>query len=166
MGERARAGERLLHHDAGWKRIFPFHIGTDDAGDVERVLHKMHIGVTRALQLAMQRMRRTAGEQHYRQPIAEQVLNRHAGIRGAGIDMHQHGLRFAGGERVAARHMHGDDLVRTQDDVRVLAAVLVPARHLLDQGDMVGAEIGEDAVDAEIDQAFEEIMRGAVAGHA
>src|SRR5438128_12675636 len=30
---------------------------------------------------------------------------------------------------------------------------------------MVGAEIGEDIFDAEIDQAFEEIMRGRVAAH-
>jgi hypothetical protein len=31
---------------------------------------------------------------------------------------------------------------------------------------MVGAEIGEDVFDPEIDQTFEEIMRGAVAAHA
>ena len=48
----------------------------------------------------------------------------------------------------------------------MLAALLVPARHLLDQRHMVGAEIGEDVIDAEIDQAFEEIMRGGMAGHA
>src|SRR5262245_49944075 len=48
----------------------------------------------------------------------------------------------------------------------MLAALLVPARHFLDQRDMVGAEIGEDVFDAEIDQPFEEVMRGRVAGHA
>src|SRR5215475_10614925 len=47
----------------------------------------------------------------------------------------------------------------------MLAAFLVPARHFLDQGNMIGAKIGEDVVDAEIDQAFQEIMRGAVAAH-
>ena len=46
------------------------------------------------------------------------------------------------------------------------AAFLVPARHLLDQGYVVGAEIGEDVVHPEIDQAFEEMMRGRVAAHA
>ncbi len=165
MRERGGASERLLHHDAGGERILPLHIGTDDARDIERVLHEMHIGVARASQLAMQRMRRAAGEQHHRQAIAEQVLDRHAGIRGAGIDMHEHGLALSGRERVAAGHVHGDDLMRTQHDFRMLAALLVPARHLLDQRDVVGAEIGEDVVDAEVDEAFQEIMRSAMAGH-
>src|SRR6201991_2498262 len=47
----------------------------------------------------------------------------------------------------------------------MLAALLVPARHLLDERDVVGAEIGEDVFDAEIDQAFEKVMRGGIAGH-
>src|SRR5476651_1222656 len=47
------AGQRLLHHDARGQRILPFDIGPDDAGDVERVLHEMHIGVARARQLAV-----------------------------------------------------------------------------------------------------------------
>ena len=164
MRKGAGAGQRFLHHDAGGQRIFPFDVGTDDARDVEGVLHEMHIGVARARQFAVQRVRRAAGEQHHRQAIAKQVLDRHAGIRRAGIDMHQHRLGASGRQRIAAGHVHRDDLVRAQDHFGMLAAFLVPARHLLDQRDMVGAEIGEDVVDAEIDQAFEEIMRGASGG--
>ena len=156
----AGAGQRLLHHDAGGQRIFPFDVGPDDAGDVERVLHEMHIGVARARQFAVQRVGRASGKQHHRQAIAKQVLDRHAGVRGAGIDMHEHRLAASGRQRIAAGHVHRDDLVRAQDHLGMLAAFTVPARHLLDQRDVVGAEIGEDVVDAEIDQAFEEIMRG------
>ena len=162
----AGAGQRFLHHDAGGQRIFPFDVGTHDAGDIEGVLHEMHIGVARARQFAVQRVRRAAGEQHHRQAIAEQVLDRHAGVRRAGIDMHQHRLGASGRQRIAAGHVHRDHLMRAQDHFGMFAAFLVPARHLLDQRDMVGAEIGEDVFDAEIDQAFEEIMRGAVAAHA
>ena len=47
----------------------------------------------------------------------------------------------------------------------MLATFLVPARHLLDQRHMVGAEIGENVLDPEIDQTFEEIMSSRMAGH-
>jgi len=49
--------------------------------------------------------------------------------------------------------MHRDDLVWAQDHLGMPTALLVPARHLLDQRNMVGAEIGEDVFDAKIDQA-------------
>src|SRR6185437_488323 len=165
MGKGAAAGERLLHHDAGRQGIFPFHIGAHDAGDVEGVLHEMHIGVARSRQLAMQRVRRAAGEQHHGQAVAEQILDRHAGVRGTGIDMYQHGLAPAGGKRIAAGHVHRDDLVRAQDHFGMLAAFLVPARDLLDDRDMVGAEIGENVVDPEIDKTLEEVVRSGVTGH-
>src|SRR5689334_8926652 len=79
--------------------------------------------------------------------------------------MHQYCLGAAGRQRVAAGNVHRDDLVRAQDHFWMLAALAVPARHLLDQRHMVGAEIGEDVLDAEIDQAFEEVVRGRVAAH-
>jgi hypothetical protein len=31
---------------------------------------------------------RAIGKQHHRQAVAKQILDRHAGVRGAGIDMH------------------------------------------------------------------------------
>ena len=80
--------------------------------------------------------------------------------------MHQHRLAFAGRERIAAGHVHGHDLMRAQDHFRMFPAFLVPARHLLDDRDVVGAEIGEDVVDPEVDQAFEKIMRSGIASHA
>ena len=36
-------------------------------------------------------------------------------------------------KRVAAGHVHGDDLMRTEDHLGISAAFLVPARHLLNQ---------------------------------
>ena len=163
--EGAGAGERFLHDDAGGQRILPFDIGPHDAGDVEGILHEVYIGVARSGQFAMQREGRASGEQHHRQPIPKQVLDRHAGIGSSGVDMHEHRLSPAGRQRISAGHVNGDDLVRAEDNFRMLAAFAVPARDLLDQRDMIGAEIGEDIVNAEVDETFEEIMRGTVAAH-
>ncbi len=71
----------------------------------------MHIRVARSRQLGMQRERRAAREQHHWKAIAEQILDRHAGIRGTGIDMHEDGLPSSGREGVATRHMHRHDLM-------------------------------------------------------
>ncbi len=120
----------------------------------------MHIGVARTRQFAVQRIRRAAGKQHHRQAIAKQVLDRHGGIRGAGIDMHQNRLAASRRQGIAAGHVHRDDLMRAQDHFGMFQAFAVPARHLLDQGDVVSAQIGKDVLDAEIDQALEEMMRG------
>src|SRR5579872_1624893 len=126
----------------------------------------MHVGITRPRQFAMHRERRAAGEQEHRQAIAEQVLDRHARIRRARIDMHEHGLRAAGCQRVPRCHVHGDNFMRTQDDFRMFAALAIPRRERLDQRHMIGAEIGEDIFDAEIDQRFKEMMCGRMAAHA
>ena len=165
MHESAGAGQRLLHDNAGRQRIFPFDVRPYDAGDVEGILHEMHISVARSGQLAMQRVGRAPGEQHDGQPITKQVLDGHAGIGRSGIDMHEHRLPLAGRQRVAAGHMNGDDLVRAEDYLGMLAAFAVPARDLLDQRDMIGTEIGEDIFNPEIDEAFEEIMRGTMTAH-
>ena len=50
--------------------------------------------------------------------------------------------------------------MRAQDHARMHAAFAVPLRKRLDQRDVVGAEIGEDVVDADVDQAFEKIVGG------
>src|SRR4029079_17399275 len=105
------------------------------------------------------------GEQHHRQPIPKQVLDRHAGIGGPGVDMHEHRLSPAGRQRISAGHVNGHDLVRAKDHFRMLAAFAVPARDLLDQRDMIGAEIREDILDAEVNETFKEIMRGTVSAH-
>ena len=133
MHEGAGAGQRFLHDDTRGQRIFPFDVRPHDAGDIEGILHEMHIGIARAGQFAMQRVGRAPGEQHHRQPIPKQVLNCHAGIGRSGIDMHEHRLSLAGRQCVAAGHMNGDDFVRAEDDFRMLAAIAVPARNLLDQ---------------------------------
>src|SRR6185436_17179020 len=80
--------------------------------------------------------------------------------------MHHHRLRPPGRQRIACRHVHGDDLVRTQDHFGMFAPFAVPARQRLDQRHVVGAKIGEDVVDTKIDEALEEIVRGRVAAHA
>ena len=50
-----------------------------------------------------QRVRRASGEQQHGQAVAKQVLDRHAGIRRAGIDMNQHRLAARMGADLIAR---------------------------------------------------------------
>src|SRR5579872_2936359 len=126
----------------------------------------MHIGVARARQFAMNGERRSSDLQQYRQAVAKQVLDRHARIRRAGIDMHEHGLRLTRRKRIAGRHVHGHYLMRAQDHFGMLAPIAVPLGERLDQRHVIGAEIGENIIDAEIDQRFEEVMRGGMAAHA
>src|SRR5579871_4624026 len=80
--------------------------------------------------------------------------------------MHEHGLRSPSGERVPGGHVHRHHFVRAQDHLGVFAAVAIPFRQRLDQRDMIGAEIGEDIFDAEIDQPLQEVMRGRMTAHA
>jgi hypothetical protein len=47
--------------------------------------------------------------------------------------MHENRLGSLGRQRVAAGHVHRDDLMRTEDHLGMLAALLVPARNLLNQ---------------------------------
>jgi hypothetical protein len=72
------------------------------------VLDEMNIGVARPQQFAVQGKRRPAGEQHDRQAVAEDILDRHAGVGGAGVNTDEHGLPASGSERVARRHVNGD----------------------------------------------------------
>src|SRR3954451_12016099 len=62
--------------------------------------------------------------------------------------------------------MHRHDLVPAEDHFRMPASLLVPARHLLDQRDVIRSKIGKDVVGVEIDQSLEKIMRRRVAAHA
>ncbi len=80
--------------------------------------------------------------------------------------MHQNRLAASRRQGIAAGHVHGDDLMRAQDHFGMLAAFLVPARQLLDQGDVIGTQIGKDVVHPEVDQTFEEMVRGRVTAHA
>ena len=76
--------------------------------------------------------------------------------------MHEHGLRLSGRKRITGGHVDGDHLVRAQDDFRMLAALFVPSRHLLDQRDVVGAEIGKDVLDPEVGHLRENSRKASV----
>src|SRR5262249_24320419 len=95
---------------------------------------------------------------------AADVVQRHRRIGGAGIDMHHHALATAGGEEVAGRHVRRRDLVRTDHGRWRLAAVALEGRPRLDDGRMVGAEVAEDVVAADLAQAFEKIVGRRMAG--
>ena len=112
----------------------------------------MHVGVARADQLVAGRVRRLAGHQQHRQPAAEDIVHGGGGVGGADVDMHQHALAAPGHEGVARRHMGGGVLVRTGDDGRQRIAALSPVRDLLDDRRVIGAEIAEQVLDAELTQ--------------
>jgi hypothetical protein len=54
-------------------------------------------------------------------------------VGGAGVHMNEHRLALSGRKRIAARHVHRNDFMRAQNDLRVWTARLVPAREFLDQ---------------------------------
>jgi hypothetical protein len=165
LHHRMAAGQRLLRDDARGQAVLPVHIGPHEAADVVGVLDEVDVVVPPARQLPARGEGRAAGHDEGRQPRAEQVVHRHRRIRRAGIDMHQHRLSAPGRCGIAAGHVDGDVLVRAEHDVRMRAALRVPARQLLDDRDVVGAEVGEDVLDPELAEALEQVVRGGVARH-
>ncbi len=159
LHDRVSAAQRLLHDDAGRQRPFPFDVGPHQAALVERLLHEMHIGVARALELAARRERRLAGHQQHRDAAAEQVVHRGRGIGGADVDVHQHALAAPGHECVTGRHVGGGILVRAADDAGQRFAAAAPMRDLLDDRRMIGAEIAEQVVDPDFAQSLQEKVR-------
>src|SRR4029450_3400758 len=78
--------------------------------------------------------------------------------------MHHHALAAAGGEEVARRHVRRRYLVRADHGLGRLATVALEGGHRLDDRRVVGAEVAEDVVAADLGQAFEEILRRRAAG--
>jgi hypothetical protein len=160
LHDRVRAPQRLLDDDAGGQRPFPFHIRAHQAALVDRLLHEMHVGIAGADQFAARREWRLAGHQQHRDAAPEQVMHRGRGIGGADVDVHQHTLALSRHVGIAGRHMRRGVLVRAADDGRNGLAAFAPVRHLLDDRRVVGAEIAEQIVDADLGQPFEKEIRG------
>ena len=159
LHDRIGALQRLLDDHAGRQRPLPFDVGPHQAALIERLLHEMHVGVAGADQLVVRGVGRLAGHEQHRQPAAVEVVHGVGRIGGADIDMHQHALAAAGDQRVAAGHMGGGVLVRTADDFRQRLAALAAVRHLFDDRRMIGAEIAEQILDADLVQALEQVIR-------
>ena len=86
------------------------------------------------------------------------------GVGGADIDVDQHALAAPGDEGVALRHVRRRILVRAVQDAGHRLAALLAMRHLLDDRGVIGAEIAEQIFDAELAQAFEEVIGGGEIG--
>ena len=159
LHDRIGALQSLLHDHAGRQRPFPFDVRPHQASLIERLLHEMHVGVAGADKLVMRRIGRLARHQQHRQPAAVEIVHGVGGIGGADIDMHQHALAAPGDQRIAAGHMRGGVLVRTAHHVRQHLAALSPMRHLFDDRRVIGAEITEQVVDADLFEALEQVIR-------
>ena len=159
-----RPAQRLARHHGGGQVVFPLHIGAHQTADVKRILHKMHIVIARAGQFAAQGVGRFASQQHDRQAAAQHVVHAHDRIGSAGVDMHHHRLALAGQGGIAGSHVDGHILMRAEDELRMGLALGVPAGQLLDQADMVGAQIGKHMGQTQLAQALEKVMgaQGAV----
>ncbi len=153
-----RAPQRLLDDDARRQRPFPFQIGPHQARLIERLLHEMHVGVARADQFVVDRIGRLAGHQQHRQPAAEKIVHAVRGIGGADIDMDQHALAASGDQRIARRHMRGRVLVRAAHHAGHRLAAFPAMRHLVDDRRVIGAEIAEQIIDADLVEAFEQVI--------
>ena len=82
------------------------------------------------------------------------------GIGGADVDMNDHALAAPGDQRIARRHVRGGILVRAAHDFRHRLAKLAAARHLLDDRRVIGAEITKQIIDADLFEAFEQVISG------
>ncbi len=153
------AAQRFLGDHAGRQVVFPLGVRPHHARLVERLLHEVHVGVARAQKLAARGEGRLAGHQHHRNARPAEIVQRHRRIGRSSIDMHHHALAAAGGDGIARRHVHGGVFVRAKDGSRHRAAGTPESSHRLDQRGMVGAEVAEQIVEAELVQSFEEIMR-------
>ena len=158
LHDRMRAPQHLLDDDAGRKRPFPLGVGAHQAALIERLLHEMHVGVARADQFAVGGVRRFAGHQQHRQSAAIGIVHAVGGVGGADIDVHQNALTAPGHQRIACGHVCGGVLVRTAHHFRHHLAALAAMRHLLDDRRVIGAEITEQILDADLVQAFEKII--------
>ena len=158
LHDRIRPPQRLLDDDARRQRPFPFQIGPHQARLIERLLHEMHVSVARADQFVVDRIRRLARHQQHRQTAAEQIVHGVRGIGGTDIDMNQHALAAPGDQRIAGRHMRGGVLVRAAHHARHRLAAFAAMRHLVDDRRVIGAEIAKQVIDADLAEAFEEII--------
>ena len=158
LHDRIGALQRLLDHHARRQRPLPLDVRPHQAALVERLLHEVDVGVARADQFVMRGVRRLAGHQQHRQAAAIEIMHGVGGIGGADIDMHQHALAAAGDQRIAAGHVRGGILVRAAHDVRHRLAAFAAMRHLLDDRRMIGAEVTEQIVDADLLEALEQVI--------
>ena len=110
----------------------------------------MHVSVARTDQLVIDRIGRLTGHQQHRQTAAEQIVHAVCAIGGADIDMHQDALAAPGDQRVAGGHVRGGVLVRAAHHAGHRLAAFAAMRHLVDDRSMVGAEITEQVVDADL----------------
>ena len=156
------APQHLLGDDAGGQRPLPLHVVAHDRALVERLLDEMHVGVARAGQLPAHGVGRSSRHQQQRDAAAADVVRRHRRVRSPHVHVHHHGLPAPRHHRVAGCHVHRGVLVRAQHRRRQRAPLLAPARHLLDQRRVVGAQVAEQVLDADLVQAFEKEMRGSV----
>jgi hypothetical protein len=78
--------------------------------------------------------------------------------------MHQHALAAACHQGVAARHVRRGVLMRADHDGRDFLAAPLATGKCLDDRRMVGAHVGEQVVDADLVQSFDEIVCSRVAG--
>ena len=164
LHHRVGAAQRLLGDHPGRQIVFPLGVGPHDARLVERLLHEMHVGVARAQKLAARREGRLAGHQQHRDAGAAEIVQRHRRVGGAGIDMDHHALAAARRDGVARRHVHRGVLVRAEDGRGRRPVGALEGGHGLDQRRVIGAEVAEQIVEADLVQAFEEIVRRRVAG--
>ena len=102
-----------------------------------------------------------AGHQQHRQAAAENIVHAVCGIGGADIDMDQHALTATRHQGIARGHMRRGIFVRTPHHTRHRLAAFAAMRDLIDDRGVIGSEIAEQVIDADLGQALEqEIGRG------
>ena len=88
-------------------------------------------------------------------------MHAHGSIGRTGVDVHHDSLPATRDSGKTGRHVDGHVFMGYQHHLRMCPALLVPACQFFNDGDVVGAEVGKDMLDAELGQAFEEVVRAA-----
>jgi hypothetical protein len=158
--------DQLLDVAPGADLVVVLHVVAQDPALIADILDPVDELVPPARQFTLHRVRSRPGENQDRHPAAHRVVDGAAEILGAGVDVHDHGLRLAGHHRVGVRGGQRDGLVRAHDQpgqAATLGAGPVLSERL-ENPRMVAAEVGEDVADARLGQRLKE--RGARRVHA
>ena len=149
-----RAAHHLFGHHTRGQVVFPLDVGAHQRSDVKGVLHIVHIVITRTRYFSVQGIGRFACHEQDRQTGTHQIVHAHGRVGSACVHMHHDALPLPRHGRITTRHVDGHVFVRTQHHLRHGLAFGLQAGHFVNQGDVVGSQIGEQITDARFLQAF------------
>ena len=162
-GNLRAAGDELTERVGARQLVVPFDVTANDAGLVQLVLVPLDGPIARAWSLAVDGVRRAAGDDDHAALPALSVVQVAAEVLRPGVDVDQHGLRTARHIEVAMGGGQRDVLVQTGNDGRHRVPVATQGDDGFLHGRGVRAGIEEEILDAVRDERLNGGL-GAIAG--